>query len=106
MDNSAEFILPELAQKKPVLSLGAIALLEMLESLSANQGYAFPSQEWLATEFGRTVRTIRRWLNELHLHGKISWDRTGRRNNYRLTDSGQKCPIRPDKNVRYCFHRI
>jgi len=96
--------------RDPTLSMQAKALYGLLISYGPDR--IFPGQERLATEAGTTIRTVRRWLNELRDHELIIWERRGSLSNLytilgpnyvdgtQVSDrTGQERPIRPDTGV-------
>ena len=54
------------------LSIGARGLaLTIADAYNEQEGYAWPTQEQLAEEFGVTERAIRKWIAELQKQGVI-----------------------------------
>ena len=123
MNNSDSFIMiPASVLDDGRLTESCKMLYGYIVLLSARSGYCFASNAHLASRFGRTARTIARWLTELKELGYIEIcegknETTGRkqRSIYPRGDdrivmgdvtemsigSGQKCHGRYDKNVMH-----
>ncbi|MFW6206960.1 MAG: helix-turn-helix domain-containing protein [Gemmatimonadota bacterium] len=63
--------IPPWALRHPDLSDPAKILVGRLKSLSTAEGYAFPSNNYLARDLGVSVRQLQRYLAELKDHGLI-----------------------------------
>ena len=91
------------------LSMGAKVLYGLLNSLTAQNGYSWATNEYISEVLNVQVRTIKRWLTELDNLSYIERDRTRAQREIRVvkqgksdsngkkrikedSDKGQKCP--------------